>query len=76
MQEYSTTKAVIYRFLRVAGAMLLSGLIPTLIDAIPQVNIDPKYQIVITAFLIPFLTALDKAARDKGWYGYSDEASA
>jgi hypothetical protein len=56
------------RFLRVAGATLLSLLIGQLLEVIPSLNLSPEVQSLVTLVLIPTLTALDKALRAKGVY--------
>lgn len=58
----------LYRFLRVAGGMVLALIIPSLIDLLGVLELSSEFQAVSTLILVPALIALDKILREKGVY--------
>lgn len=56
------------RWFRSASAIVLAAIIPEIIRILGELQFSVEVQAIITGVLIPTLLALDKIARDKGWY--------
>ena len=56
------------RFLRVLAGSVLSLLIVTLIDLLPQLDLTGQTSFIVYSLIIPGLVSLDKFLRDKGIY--------
>ena len=56
------------RFLRVAGASVLALIIPSFVELLLALELNPQLQNAITAILVPLLVAGDKLAREMGFY--------